>query len=203
VNPTSAELRALARREPVLGRAMRRVPPFPGFPAGAAHDSHFHALARAIVYQQLAGKAAATIHGRVKRLSAGSRFPRPDELLALPEGDLRGAGVSQAKTLALRDLATKALDGTLRLRSIGRLTDDDVVERLIQVRGIGVWSAQMFLLFRLGRLDVLPATDLGVQEGLRVLDGLDERPGPAEVEARAAPWHPLCSVASWVLWRLA
>ena len=111
--PDPSSLRALARRDPVLGRAMRRLPPFPGFPEAGAHDSHFHALAKAIVHQQLATRAAATIHGRVRRLTPGRRFPRAAEVLELPDAALRGAGLSAAKTAALRDLAT-ALESCAR-----------------------------------------------------------------------------------------
>ena len=105
--------------------------------------------------------------------------------------------------LALRDLATRSLDGSLRLRGLHRLDDEAIVERLVEVRGIGPWSVHMFLMFRLGRLDVIAPGDLGLQEGLRRLDGLSERPGPRELAARAEVWSPLRSVASWVLWRLA
>jgi 3-methyladenine DNA glycosylase/8-oxoguanine DNA glycosylase len=165
--------------------------------------SHFHALARSIVYQQLAGAAARTIHDRVAALTPSGRFPTATELLALPEERLRGAGLSRNKLASLRDLAERVGSGRLRLTSIARLDDEGVVERLVEVRGVGRWTAEMFLIFRLGRLDVMPATDLGVREGLRRLDGLGERPTPAEVLARAEPWRPLRSVASWVLWRLA
>ncbi len=204
MKPTPAELRGIARRDPALGAALRSVPPFPGFPEGAqaVQRTHFHALARAIVYQQLAGAAARTIHGRVVALTAGRGFPRPEELLELPDEALRGAGLSRAKLAALRDLSTRVVSGELKLRSIGRRSDEDVVEELTQVRGIGEWSAQMFLIFRLGRLDVLPTGDLAVREGVRRLDGLAERPTPAQVLARGEPWRPLRSVASWVLWRL-
>ncbi len=203
MRPTPAALRALARRDPVLGAVVRRVSPFPGFPTGGARrGTHWEALTRAIVYQQLAGKAAATIHGRVCALTPGSRFPRPEEVRDLADDALRGAGLSRAKLASLRDLAARLEDGRLVLRAIGRLSDDDIVERLVAVRGIGVWSAQMFLMFRLGRLDVMPSGDLGVQEGLRILDGLDARPRPRELALRAAVWAPLRSVAAWTLWRL-
>lgn len=201
MQPTPAQLRALARRDPALGRAMRRLPGFPGFPIRGLVDSRFHALARAIVYQQLSGKAAATIHGRVVELGGG-RFPRPEALLDLPEASLRAAGLSRAKAIAVRDLAERVCDGRLKLNGIHRLDDERVVERLTEVRGIGRWSAEMFLMFHLGRLDVMPVGDLGVQEGLRLLDGLAERPTPDELATRAEAWRPLCSVASWVLWRL-
>lgn len=201
--PDPAALRALARRDPRLGAALRRVPAYPGFPQPGQLNSHFHALARSILYQQLAGKAAATIHDRVRRLTPGARFPRAEELLALPEEALRGAGVSGNKAAALRDLAGRVADGRLNLRSVSRLSDERAIDELVGVRGIGVWTAQMFLMFRLGRLDVLPTGDLGVQEGLRRLDELETRPTPAQLEARGARWAPLRTVASWVLWRLA
>lgn len=205
MKPTASELRALARRDPALGRAMQRVAPFPGFPAAAQRlqRTHFHALARTIVYQQLAGAAAKTIHDRVVALTPGTQFPRPEEILALSDERLRGAGLSRNKLAALRDLASKIAAGELDLARIARLSDERVVEALTRVRGIGEWSAQMFLIFRLGRLDVMPATDLGVREGVRRLDGLAERPPPKEVLARAEVWAPLRSVASWVLWRVA
>jgi 3-methyladenine DNA glycosylase/8-oxoguanine DNA glycosylase len=205
LKPTPAQLRALARRDPALGRALERVAPFPGFPAGAARvvRTHFHSLARSIIYQQLAGKAAQTIHDRVAALGARKPFPTAAELLEIPEERLRGAGLSRNKLAALRDLAEHVESGRLRLAAIGRMGDEAIVERLIEVRGVGRWTAEMFLMFRLGRLDVMPATDLGVREGLRRLDALAERPLPAEVLERAEAWRPLCSVASWVLWRLA
>jgi len=135
-------------------------------------------------------------------LTAGRGFPTPAELLALGERELRGAGLSRNKLLALRDLAERIESGRLQLRRAAVLSDEALVERLVAVRGIGEWSAQMFLMSRLGRLDVLPATDLGIREGLRRLDELAERPAPGEVLERGAVWSPLRSVASWVLWRL-
>lgn len=181
---------------------MDRVPPFPGFPRGVQRGSHFHSLARSVIYQQLSGRAAGTIYGRVKALTPGPRFPDPETVLALPEDRLRGAGLSRAKTRCLKDLAERVEDGRLRLRGIGRKADDEVIQELTQVWGIGVWSAQMFLMFKLGRLDIMAPGDLGLQEGLRRLDGLEDRPGPAELEERAERWKPLRSVASWTLWRL-
>jgi len=203
MKPTRAELSALAAADPVLGAALARVPPFPGFPQARPRlRSHFEAIARAIVYQQLADPAARTIWGRVCALVPGRGFMTPAQLLRLSEAGLCGAGLSHGKLLALRDLAGRCADGRLRLRSIARLSDEQIIERLVEVRGIGAWTAQMFLLFRLGRLDVMPAEDLAVREGLRVLDGLAERPPARDVLARAAAWRPLRSVASWVLWRL-
>jgi DNA-3-methyladenine glycosylase II len=201
--PSPDELRALGDRDPALESAADRLPAFPGFPRPRDRRlTHFQALARSIVYQQLAGRAAATIYRRACALTSGPGLPRPEDFLALPNEVLRGTGLSRPKIAAVRDLAARLGDGRLTLASIGRLSDHRIVERLTAVRGIGVWSAQMFLLFRLGRLDVMPATDLGVREGIRVLDGLPERPPPADVLARSETWRPLRSVASWVLWRL-
>jgi 3-methyladenine DNA glycosylase/8-oxoguanine DNA glycosylase len=184
---------------------MGSVSPFPGFPAGGGGRgrTHFEELARAIVHQQLAGAAARTIWGRVRALGDGARSLGPEAIVRLSDERLRGAGLSRGKLAALRDLSERACDGRLRLRSLGRLADGEVVARLVEVHGIGVWTAQMFLLFRLGRLDVTAPGDLGLREGLRRLDGLAERPTPAEFERRAEVWRPLRSVASWALWRLA
>jgi DNA-3-methyladenine glycosylase II len=204
MKPTPAELRALARRDPALGRALRELPPFPGFPLRGhpRQRSHYCALASAIVYQQLSGKAAETIWKRVCALEGGSRFPEPARLLAQPDERLRGAGLSRAKVAALRDLCQRIEDERLALPRLARLSDERVIEELVEVRGIGRWSAQMFLIFRLGRLDVLADGDLGVQEGLRLLDGLGERPDPAAVRERARSWSPLASVGCCGMWRL-
>jgi 3-methyladenine DNA glycosylase/8-oxoguanine DNA glycosylase len=183
---------------------LRRLPAFPGFPdAGIRRiGTCYHFLARSIVYQQLAGKAAETIHGRVCALTPGPRFPSAEELQGLSDQRLRSAGLSRNKLLALRDLARHVEDGQLRFSRIARLSDEAAIEELTTVRGIGVWTAQMFLIFRLGRLDVISEGDLGVQEGLRMLDELDERPGPKELMARAEAWKPLRSVGTWMMWRL-
>lgn len=203
MKPTASQLAELARRDPVLGAAMARVAPYPGFPAGPlARGSHFQAVARSITFQQLAGAAARTIYGRVCELTPGPRFPTGTECLELPDAGFRGAGLSAAKTRAIKDLAGRCADGSVRLRAVSRMSDAEVVEMLSSVWGIGEWTAQMFLIFRLGRLDVMPAGDLGVREGVRLLDGLEERPAPRAVLARAEPWRPLRSVATWVMYRL-
>jgi DNA-3-methyladenine glycosylase II len=203
LKPPTKDLRALARRDPALGAAMKRVAKYPGFPAPGHYRSHYDALTHAIVFQQLAGKAAATIHGRVCALTPGRAFPKAAEVLALPDAKLRGAGLSRNKLLALRDLAERVETGALALARIARLSDERIIEKLVEVRGIGVWSAQMFLIFRLGRLDVLPADDLGVREGAKRLDGLEERPPPKVLLERAEAWRPLRSVATWILYRIA
>jgi len=130
------------------------------------------------------------------------RFPTAGEILEIPSESLRACGLSKSKLKAIRDLADRVERGELNLRSLSRLPDQEVTDRLTAVWGIGEWSAQMFLLFHLGRLDVFAPGDLGLQEGIRVLDGLEDRPGPKEAEARARIWAPLRSVASWYLWRL-
>jgi len=201
--PTPTQLRTLIRRDPVLGRALREAPIFPDLQARSRRqvNSHFHALAQSIIYQQLAGRAAAAIHARVRALTAGPRFPTAAEVLRLSRARLRDAGLSGSKVEAMRDLARRVESGELPLRSVSRRSDEEIIELLTRVKGIGIWSAQMFLMFRLGRLDVLPTTDLGIREGVKRLDGLSERPTPSQVETRGEPWHPLCTVASWVLWR--
>ena len=202
MRPTKSQMAELARRDPVLGAAIKRLPPFPDFPVGNFRGSYFHVLARSIIYQQLATRAATTIYGRVRGLSSGPRFPTPKQMLALSDERLRGAGLSGNKTKALRDLAERIVSGELRLRGIARHDDEEIIRRLTTVWGIGEWTSQMFLIFKLGRLDIMPSGDLGVREGLRVLDGLDGRPSPGALLDRAEVWRPLCSVAAWFLWRL-
>jgi DNA-3-methyladenine glycosylase II len=202
--PTLAALKALALRDPALGRAIPRLEPLPDFPGADPPGvrSHFAYLLRAIAHQQLAGKAAETIWGRVCRLTPGPSAPKAEEVLELGAEALRSAGLSRAKAEAFQDLALRVLDGRLKLRGIARLSDEEIVSRLVEVRGIGEWSAQMFLLFRLGRLDVLSPADLGIQEGLRILDGVRERPTAKELALRGERWRPLASVGCWMMWRL-
>lgn len=160
----------------------------------------FMALAEVIVYQQLTGKAAATIFGRVTALFPGKDFPTPEELLALPADDLRAAGLSGAKTAAVRDLAERIRDGVLPLDELPEMPDEQVIETLSAVRGIGRWSAEMYLLFRLGRTDILPVGDLGLQKGVERLYGLSAPPKPTELERIAEPWRPYRSIATWYFW---
>ncbi|MGW8265475.1 MAG: DNA-3-methyladenine glycosylase family protein [Longimicrobiales bacterium] len=200
--PTPSQLKALFRRDLVLGKARKGLEPFPGFPV-EPRLPYFHTLARIIIYQQLAAGAARTIHARVQALSPNPRrFPTSGEILALPQEDLRGAGLSRNKLRAILDLAERVQEGRLNLKTLYRQSDEEVMERLTGVWGIGEWTAHMFLLFHLGRLDVFAPGDLGLQEGIRILDGLDVRPGPAQCRERAEVWRPLRSVASWYLWRL-
>ena len=168
-----------------------------------AGDGVFGALSRAIVYQQLSGRAAATIYRRFTGLFDEAR-PAPADVLRLDPARLRGAGLSRGKALAIWDLAARSLDGSLAsMRRLGRLDDEDVIANLCRVRGIGPWTAQMFLIFNLGRPDVMPASDLGVQKGVRAVYGLAELPSPDEVLARTAHLAPFRSAASWYFWRAA
>lgn len=163
----------------------------------------FAELSSAIVYQQLSGKAAATIHGRFAALFAHAR-PTASQCRGLGYDPLRGAGLSHNKALAVLDLAAKLMDGSLPSGDrMGRLDDQAVIERLCRVRGIGPWTAQMFLIFNLGRPDVMPATDLGVQKGVRAVYGLDELPDPQQVLDRTQHLSPYRSAASWYFWRAA
>ncbi|MGH7585405.1 MAG: methylated-DNA--[protein]-cysteine S-methyltransferase [Gemmatimonadales bacterium] len=190
---------AVLGRDPVLRPLMRRGGPFA--PDLAPAQSPYEALAEAIVYQQLSGRAAGTIHARVEALG-GNRFPSPDRMLALPEAKLRGAGLSRAKTAAMRDLARRALDGTVPgLATLRRLPDDEIVERLTEVRGVGRWTVEMFLLFRLGRGDVWPVDDLGVRKGFARAAGFTAMPTAKELMAEGERWRPYRSVAAWYCWR--
>ncbi len=193
-------LRHLRRADPALARIIRRAGPCTLQPRGT--QSLFHALAESITYQQLSGKAAATIFGRVVALFAPKRFPTPADLLAMPDARLRAAGLSAAKTAALKDLARKSIDGTVpTLAQVRRLEDAEIIERLTAVRGIGVWTVEMLLMFRLGRPDVLPVADLGVRKGFMVTYGLEAMPKPAEMTELAERWRPYRTVGSWYMWR--
>jgi DNA-3-methyladenine glycosylase II len=174
-----------------------------GEPAIKLRHSHtiFYALMRAIVYQQLAGAAAAAILGRVEALADGYEMT-PEQLLSLPDERLRGAGLSKNKMAALRDLAAKVLDGTVPTsKQMARMKEEDIIERVTQVRGIGRWTVEMLLIFRLGRMDVLPLDDFGVRKGFQKAYKLKDMPTKKELAARGERWSPWKSVASWYLWR--
>jgi DNA-3-methyladenine glycosylase II len=163
----------------------------------------FNALAAAIVYQQLSGKAASTIHRRFTTLFSDD-LPEAGQVTKLSMEDLRGVGLSRNKALAIQDLAEKSLDGTLLpIKRMSRLGDEQVVENLCLVRGIGPWTAQMFLIFNLGRPDVMPATDLGVQKGVQAVYRMRKLPTPEQVLARTRHLAPYRSAASWYFWWVA
>jgi DNA-3-methyladenine glycosylase II len=192
-------VRHLRAADPVLASLMKRAGPF-AMQIRKLHDP-FEALARNIVFQQLHGKAAAAIHARVVALFGGEKL-RPEDIIAAPDERLRGAGLSAAKTAALRDLAAKTLDGTVpTLARMRRMTDEEIVERLTQVRGIGRWTVEMLLMFRLGRPDVLPVGDFAVRKGFARAYGLAESPKPKELTEYGERWRPYRSVASWYMWR--
>src|SRR5260370_9966231 len=164
-------------------------------------QSPYEALLEAIAYQSISGKAAATIYGRTKALSATGRAPTPQEMLKLRKPVLRKAGLSGAKVLAMKDLAKKTIDGVVpTLEQAEKLSDEELVERLVSVRGIGAWTVEMFLIFRLGRPDVLPIHDLGVKKGWSVAYGKKHMPKPKELLAFGERWRPYRTVASWYMW---
>ena len=206
----------LSARDAKLGRLIERAGPFTMKLAGA--QSPFEALLRSIIYQQLHGKAAAAIHAKLLAsfgepgLPPGlGAHPTAQHILEAPNEQLRAAGLSHNKALAVRDLAAKTLDGTVpALARIRRMTDAEIIAHLTEVRGIGVWTVQMMLIFRLGRPDVLPTNDYGVRKGFALTFGRlkpadkvtpADLPRAEEMERRARKWHPWCSVASWYLWR--
>lgn len=167
-------------------------------------QSAFEALVEAVCHQQLTGKAAQTILGRIKALHPHRAFPTADDLLRTPEDSLRGAGLSRAKVAAVKDISAKALDGTIpEPEQLHRLTDDEIVERLTTIRGVGRWTVEMLLIFKLGRLDVLPVDDFGVRNGFKILHRKRDLPKPAVLLKYGERWRPYRSIASWYLWRAA
>lgn len=193
-----AAIAHLKRVDPVLGEIISRVGPYRLTPR--REGTHYDALVRAIVFQQLSGKAAGTIHRRFCELYPGRR-PLARLVLETPDETLRGAGLSRQKIGYLRDLAARVNDRTLPLAHLGRLPDDAIIDHLVRVKGIGRWTVQMFLIFRLGRPDVLPELDLGIQNAIHRAYKLRKRPKPKDVLRIGAKWRPYASVASWYLWR--
>ena len=189
-------LNHLKKADPVLGAIIERVGPYtmqyrePGFPT----------LVRSIVYQQLSGKAASTILGRV--LAAAKADPiTPEAILKLRPAKMRTLGLSQQKVTYIRELARMTRDGEIVFEKLPELEDAEIIAHLTRVKGVGVWTVHMFLMFALQRPNVLPVGDLGVRMGMKKVYGLAELPKPAEMEKIAAAWHPWCSVASWYMWR--
>jgi DNA-3-methyladenine glycosylase II len=166
-----------------------------------ADGTHFDAVMRSIIFQQLSGQAAGTIHRRLKDLYGG-RDPSPKELLRTSDEKLRAIGLSRQKTAYLKDLATRVNTGSFPMHSLDELADDQIIEALTAVKGVGRWTAQMFLMFRLGRPDVLPDLDLGIQKGVKRAYGLRKHPLPERVAKIGAKWAPYRTIASWYLWRL-
>jgi len=172
--------------------------------AAEAGLSPFKSLVTAVAHQQLHGVAAETILRRFRELFPGKRFPSPAAVATVTDDAIRACGFSRAKIASIRDIAAKTLDGTVpSSRAIGKMTDAEIIERLIQVRGVGRWTVEMMLIFKLGRPDVLPVDDFGVRTGYRVAYGLPEMPKPKELLAYGEPWRPHATTAAWYLWRAA
>ncbi len=192
----------VGKSDPVMRRLMRRVGACTLEPDG--RRSPFESLVRAVANQQLNGKAAETILNRFVALFPGKRFPAAAKLGAVTDEQLRGCGFSRAKIAAIRDIGAKAESGWIPTSArIRRMTDEAIVERLVEVRGVGRWTVEMLLIFKLGRPDVLPADDFGVRNGFRLAYGLAEMPKPREVFEHGARWAPYRTTAAWYLWRAA
>lgn len=191
--------RLLARRDKRLGQFIKHY----GACRIRPHTKYFQTLVGSIISQQLSTKAADTIHKRFLALYAPTRTPRPAQILLTPDDDLRATGISYPKVSYIKDIAAKTEDGTLRFNRLSRMSDDEIIEMLTKVKGIGVWTVHMFLIFSLGRMDVLPVGDLGVRRGIQLAYGFDKLPSPEEIEKVAGDngWRPYCSIASWYLWR--
>ena len=189
--------RELSRRDPVLRQIIKRHAPCSLRP----RTRHFEILARSIVSQQLSTRVADTIIARLKLRCATRGFPTPQEILATPDQDLRSTGMSWGKIAYIKDLAARCERG--ELKRISRATDEEITQVLIEVKGVGVWTAHMFLIFALGRLNVLPVGDLGIRRAIERAYGLGALPTAAEIESIATDrgWNPYCSVAAWFLWR--
>lgn len=185
----------LQNADPVLAQIIERVGPY----RLIAREPSFETLARSITFQQLSGKAAGTIFARLKK-AIGPRFTAGAFLKLTPE-ELRACGLSRQKIASLTDLAEKVARRKINFRRLVELEDTQIVEQLSQVRGVGVWTAQMFLIFALQRPNVMPLADLGVRNAVRIAYGLPELPKTGELATLAEKWHPYCSVAAWYLWR--
>ena len=196
----SETLQHLSAADKVLGRLIRKVGPCTLKPE--RNCSPFQSLVRSVAYQQLTGKAAATILGRVKDLFPTQRFPEPQDLVRISVEQLRGAGLSRAKVAAVKDIAAKTLEGVVPTSvAIRKMSDAEILEQLTTIRGVGPWTVEMLLMFRLGRPDVLPITDYGVRKGFALTYKLDELPTPKELLAHGEKWRPYRTTAAWYMWR--
>ncbi len=195
-----AALEHLTKSDKVLAGLIRKVGPCRLKPR--VTTSPFQALVQSVAHQQLNGTAANTILKRVVALYPGRRFPKPEDVLNTPDERLRAAGLSRAKTAAIKDVAAKTVEGVVPAsRAMGKMPDAEIVERLTTIRGVGPWTVEMLLIFNLGRLDILPATDFGVRKGFAVVYRRRELPAPAALLQHGERWRPFRSIASWYLWR--
>ncbi|MBK1661333.1 DNA-3-methyladenine glycosylase family protein [Paracraurococcus ruber] len=189
------------RRDPVLRKVVRRIGPCT---LSAVEREPYEALVRAIAHQQVHGRAAEAILGRFLAQHPGHAFPPPQAVLAMAPEAMRACGFSQSKVAAIRDIAEKAAGGLVPPRAqCERLSDAELIERLVAIRGVGRWTVEMLLIFTLGRPDVLPVDDFGVREGWKVAASLDAQPKPKELAAIGEAWAPWRSIAAWYLWRAA
>lgn len=188
----------LAANDPIMGALIDRHPK-PNF---IKHTNYYHELIDSIISQQLSVKAAHTIEGRFKDLFGGT-FPSPEEILSKDIEELRAVGLSRPKAGYIQDLARKIIDGTISFDAIDTFSNDEIIAELTKVKGIGVWTVHMFLMFCMGRLDVLPTGDLGIKNGIKRLYELDTIPEPRDIELLAEKnnWQPYESVASWYIWQ--
>ncbi|HSH39267.1 MAG TPA: DNA-3-methyladenine glycosylase [Chthoniobacterales bacterium] len=199
VDPENA-IKHLAQSDPRFAELIARSRAYDPKPSVLVRP--FDALAESIAYQQLSGKAAATIWGRVRALYGKRKWLDPRQVLATPDEQLRACGVSRNKTIALKDLAAKALEGIVPSGArLAKMDDDEIIERLTAVRGIGRWTVEMLLLFELGRPDVWPVTDLGVQKGYAKTFGKRKLPTPKQLQRIGQKWKPYRSAAAWYFWR--
>jgi DNA-3-methyladenine glycosylase II len=199
---TAAALKHLAAADPVMRRLIHEIGPCTLAPK--TRRPPFQSLVQAVAHQQLHGTAAGAILRRFVKLFPGRRFPRAEDLAAVTDAALRGAGFSRAKIAAIRDLAAKTLDGVVpSSRQIARMPDDEIIACLTEVRGVGRWTVEMLLIFQLGRPDVLPADDYGVRNGFRIACRRRALPTAKEILARGERWRPHRTTAAWYLWRAA
>ena len=197
----TAVTRQLSAADPALGKVIKRVGVFT--PDWKLDSSPYEGLFRSIVYQHLSGKAAGTIFGRVCAACGNGRIPAPETVGTIEDTILRGAGLSRNKMLAIRDLALRTIDGTVPDRATARRTpDSELIERLVAVRGIGRWTAEMLLMFGLGRPDVLPVSDLGIRKGFQLTYGMKRLPAAVTMNRQGKLWAPYRTIASWYLWRI-
>jgi DNA-3-methyladenine glycosylase II len=185
----------LKKADPVIGMIIEQVGPY----RMAHREPTFETLVRSIVFQQLSGKAAATIFGRLAAAAGGP--VSPEAILRLTADEMRTLGLSRQKTAYVRDLAERTIRGEIDFSALDEMPDKEVIKTLTAVKGVGVWTVHMFLMFALKRPNVLPTGDLGVQHAIRRLYKMRQMPKAADIEKRAKKWHPYCSVATWYLWR--
>ncbi len=190
----------LSKADKILGRLIKKVGPYTWKPNKRL--SPFETLVKSVAHQQLNGTAANTILKRVMALYPGRGFPAPEDLLATPDERLRAAGLSRAKVASIKDIAAKTMAGVVPTSgAIARMDNDTIISRLTTIRGVGPWTVEMLLIFKLGRIDVLPATDYGVRKGFATTYRLKELPTPAELLDYGEKWRPYRSIAAWYLWR--